>query len=361
MSRVVIPLAMIVTSVVSTGILFFAALEGWERWRHPATESEHLVYDAELGWDSHPAVESLPLEGATLDVYFIGDSFTDEKSWYRYAQESARDGGLRVSAHSLGVSGFGVTQSMLKLRRHFEDHEPEVVVLLVFAWNDMRDDYPYPQIFYNPARHARPYAHRDASGAVSYPLRSSLFLRSQAYVRHFLPAVLKLTDRVAAWDIDFFGRWRLSPMLSYESRAGWSPFYDPARAGSAYVEGAYAGLEHALVEIRDFTRERGASLIVLALDNAFSIDRDVSDRWIDSDAGLDVGLPLRRLARIAEAHGIRFVDVRPALLREQQRLGGKIYLGREGDIAGHLSEAGERVVGETAAAELLGLRRYSHR
>jgi hypothetical protein len=139
------------------------------------------------------------------------------------------------------------------------------------------------------------------------------------------------------------------------------PFYDPSRAQSAYVEGAYAAIEDAMVGIRDFTRQRGAGLIVIALDNAFTVDPDVEERWIPPEAGLDLALPLRRLAGIAAAHGIRLLDARPALQRERRRLGDKIYLGREGEIAGHLTEAGERVIGEISAAELLGLWRHSQR
>ena len=146
-------------------------------------------------------------------------------------------------------------------------------------------------------------------------------------------------------------------MLSYEDRAGWAPFYDPTRRESQYVRGAYAALEDSLVALRDITREHGATLIVLGLDNAFSVDRDVADRWIDPDAGLDVGLALHRLHEIAALHRICFVDARPALAYEQQRRGEKIYLGTDGDLAGHLTEAGERIVGKLAAAELLKIAR----
>ena len=55
-----------------------------------------------------------------------------------------------VEGFSLGANGFSTIQSYIKLKKHFDNINPDLVVLLFYAWNDMRDNYNQPGIIYSP-------------------------------------------------------------------------------------------------------------------------------------------------------------------------------------------------------------------
>ena len=117
----------------------------------------NITDDAELGWDSVPSVVSLENTGGRASVYFLGDSFTQDRRWPKLTQHEAAALGLPFDGFVLGVTGFGTTQALLKLQREFEHRRPAVVLLLFYAWNDLRDNVAAPAIFYSPTTRTRPY------------------------------------------------------------------------------------------------------------------------------------------------------------------------------------------------------------
>src|SRR5262249_24058568 len=113
--------------------------------------------DPVLGWDSVPSIAPLDNAGRERVVYFIGDSFTQDRRWPLAAQREAAKRGNVFDGYDLGVTGFGTTQEWLKIEREFDRYHPQTVVVQFFAWNDFRDDWPYPAIAYSPTTYRRPY------------------------------------------------------------------------------------------------------------------------------------------------------------------------------------------------------------
>ena len=64
---------------------------------------------------------------------------------------------FNTEGYSLGVSGYSNLQSYLKLKKYFKEINPDLVILLFYAWNDMRDNYNKPGILYSPNTERRPY------------------------------------------------------------------------------------------------------------------------------------------------------------------------------------------------------------
>ena len=54
-------------------------------------------------------------------------------------------------------NGYGTIQSLQKLKKRIYQHKPKFVVLLFYAWNDIRDNLNTPGIYYSPEMQKRPY------------------------------------------------------------------------------------------------------------------------------------------------------------------------------------------------------------
>ena len=342
-------------SLFISAVLGYAVLEVYFRVQYPKkhVDNPSIVLDYELGWEANPSVEPLKNSSSERVVYFIGDSFTDSRKWPLYTQEEAVLQGTIFDGYSLGVSGYGITQTYLKLQKHFADKKPDVVVLLLFAWNDMRDEYQYPSVFYNPERSTRPYFIKKKDSYILKKARSPSPLRhSEVYVRIIQRALLRLSGMIAEYDVDFFVRWNMPLKLHYADPAAWKPFYRSHQQDSRYISEAYEVLEHSLVSLRDYVTEQGATFLVVGIDNAFTVDHDVYERHIDHPSTFDSDLPLRTLEQISKKNNIRFLNALGPLRMLQKTLGHKIYNGPPGNISGHLEEEGEREIAKLVAREL---------
>jgi hypothetical protein len=312
-----------------------------------------IVADDALGWDSNPSVEALDNQRSGPVVYFVGDSFTQSASWPRHAHSLAREQGIHFQGYNLGVSGYGVTQSFLKVQREFSRHKPALVVLQLYPWNDLRDDYAYPGVFYGPDRSRRPYFVRNGEGFSLRPppptgrFRSWLG-QSQVFQRVLLRGYLRATRILAEQDLDLFSRRGIAAHVHYHESVAWSPFYLPSEQNRLYVRNAYAAFEHALVALDTFLSERGAKLAVLAIGNAFTVDEEVLHAHA---SGLDFRptLAVETIGGIAESHGIPFLSLVEPLRALARQSGAKVYNPPPGTLAAHLQPEGEAVVGRAAS------------
>jgi len=328
--------------------------------RHPLPASvATLQADPVLGWDSIPRIVPLDNTGRPRVVYFIGDSFTQDRQWPAIAQRAAARRGVAFDAYALGVSGFGTTQEWLKLERDFDLHHPQIVVAQLFAWNDLRDNWRYPPIAYGAATSDRPYLVPVSSG---YKLLSAGNARpiqwlaeTSLWQRIFFRVTLRLDDSAARLDVDRLADWRLALPVHYTEPATWEPFYRIDACERPYVRGAMAVTREAFRRMRSFLSARGAKLIVIGLDNPFTVDDDVANAWIRPGIPFDPDLPLRQLATILREDGIPFESARPALLEVRRRTHRKVYNPPAGELSGHLEPAGEEALGEVAAATIVSL------
>ena len=356
--RILFALVVAVVTATVAGVI----LEGILRLTDPPQARSGpatIVVSDDLGWDASPSVEVLENRGAGPVVYFAGDSFTHATKWPRHAQALARQHGIEVQGYNLGVSGYGATQSLLKIQRDFDRHKPSLVLLQIYAWNDLRDDYPYPGVFYSPERSWRPYFLREGSGFVlhsapSEGLLSRWFGWSHIYQRVLVRAYLRTTKILAERDIDRFSRREMAVPVHFAERAAWEPFYLPRTQNRLYVRNAYATFEHVLVTLHAYLTARGATLALLAIGNAFTVDQDVLQAHA-SESDFNPTLPEETIAKIAERHGILFVSlVEPLRTLAKQRT-AKVYNPPPGTLAGHLEPEGDVVVGRVASEVIVRL------
>jgi hypothetical protein len=362
--RIRLALLRLLLAGVSTIAALFAAYalaEAYFRAFQPASyvPDPTIIADASLGWDTQPPVKPLPLNrGNGPGVAFLGDSFTDRYHWPDEAQRLLAARGVSVDGFNLGVTGYGTTQALLKLQQHAGALAPRAIVLLLFAWNDLRDNYPYPELYYGPQRVSRPFLVVQDGHTTLLPVewRSSLaagLLRSEVYLRFVNRLELKIGKTMMERGPEWPTQRRSRVKVYYEEPASWHPFYTPAMADNPYVRGAYDSTRAALQRIRDLAAGRGAALLVIGIDSAFTVDRDQHDAYLAPYPELDPSLPLTRLAALMREERIDFIDAQPALAALAAASGAAIYNGPPGaGIAGHLHPAGDRLIGDLAAGWL---------
>jgi hypothetical protein len=230
------------------------------------------------------------------------------------------------------------------------------VVVLFFAWNDLRDNYPYPGIFYGPQRVSRPYLLVSDSGVTVSPANrtSSIgapFLRSEIYLRVFKRVSLRVDKEIVRRWPDLPSSLGWNAEIYYEDPISWHPFYQASRADSPYVKGAYAATMAAFTGIRDLAARSRAPLLVIGIDSAFTVDKEVADQFIAPFPDLDPSLPLSRVARLLGQEGIAFINAQPELEALGEQTGQPVYNGPVGGmgIAGHLQPDADRLIGRIAA------------
>lgn len=352
----------IVSAVISSLIAFAVLCVGSEVYFRAVYGASYVPdsrirADRVLGWDTSPPVTPLPLNDGRADtVLFLGDSFTDRQEWPAEAQRVLAADGIHIDGQNLGVTGYGTGQEFLKLTQHIGRFTPRAVVVLFFAWNDLRDNYAYPELFYGPQRASRPYV-TVSNGTISVsPVRWSSaigasFLSSEMYSRVFNRVRLRVDKEVVKrWpELPSTIGWRAN--IYYEDPVSWHPFYLASRAHSAYVTGAYDATIAAFKAMRDLAAKSGSPLLVIGIDNAFTVDQAVADVFIKPFADLDPGLPLARISRLLEQENIPFIDAQPALKALGEQTGHPVYNGPAGGlgIAGHLQPEADRLIGRIAA------------
>jgi hypothetical protein len=350
---------LLATSALLAFLAASALGEVYFRLRYPRSyvPDAGIAADRTLGWDSTPPVTALPLnDGNGATVLFLGDSFTDRKEWPTETQRRLRESGIRIDGFNLGVTGFGTTQELLKLRQHADRLQPRAIVVLFFAWNDLRDNYPYPELFYGPQRASRPYLLVSGNDVTLSPVRWSssleaLLLRSEVYLRVLNRAVLRIDREIVQhWPtLPSTLGWRAK--IYYEDPTSWHPFYQASTAESVYVQGAYDTTIAAFKGMREVAARSGALLLVIGIDSAFTVDAEVADHYIKPFPDLDPSLPLLRIARLLEQERITFVNAQPDLVALGKRTGQPVYNGPAGGlgIAGHLQPEADRLIGVIAA------------
>jgi hypothetical protein len=335
------------------------ASELYLRFHRSRPTGSVLRADDQLGWDSLPAIVPLKNANRSRVVYFIGDSFTQDRQWPAVAQREAARYGLAFDGYVLGVSGYGTTQEWLKLEREFDRHRPQVVVLQFFAWNDFRDDWPYPAIAYGPETSRRPYLVPDGDRYTLIQERSRLALfraasQTELWRQIGFRVILRLGDVAARLNIDGLVRWRLPLMVHYTERSTWEPFYR-GDGGGAYVHEAFGSTVEAFRRLDAFLKTRGSRLVVIGLDNPFTVDDEVARAWIAPGKPFDPDEPLKRLSDALRALGIPFVNARPLLIDLRRHIGSQVYDPPADNLSGHLQAAGDNLFGVIAAGALRDL------
>ena len=123
-----------------------------------------------------------------------------------------------------------------------------------------------------------------------------------------------------------------------------------------FVELAGDATETALAEMKRFLDERGSTFIVLGIDNAFTVDRDVFDEWVakrPDPASFRAEEPLDRLGRVLAKHGIRYVNVLPEFRKLGAQIQKKVYNGPPTNLSGHLEPEAEDTLSKLVVPEIV--------
>ena len=345
----------VLAAVVATLVVWIAG-EAWFRIRSPRSyvPDPTLTPHATFGWDSVPSVAALPLNQSDQPVViFAGDSFTHGKDWPAEAQRRLRDRGVAINGFNLGVSGYGTTQEWMKVQSYAPQLHPRAIVVLLFAWNDLRDNYPYPQLYYGPQRTTRPFLLLDGNSSSLSPAGSlslGAFLdRSEFFLRVVNYGAMRINSAMLKRWPDAPTRWHWRGRVYYEDAAAWQPFYQSSQAESAYVRGAYDTTIEAFRRLRSVAADQHASLLVIGIDNSFTVDDDDAKFFIAPNPSLDPSLPMKRMASLLAREQIDFIDAQPRLRELRLQLGRDVYNGPPGGLAGHLDTDGDHLVGAIAA------------
>ena len=307
-----------------------------------------LVFDRILGWDSNPPIQEIENKNnPSKKIMFIGDSFTHNVKWTRETIKTLNKS-ISVEGFSLGASGFSTIQSYIKLKKHFTEIKPDLVILLFFAWNDMRDNYNQPGIIYSPKTEIRPYLSDDL-GFEKDEIFSDLnwFKKLNIYPDYIFKYKLRINKLIVKiFGIDFLSKNNIKLNLIYTNKDSWVPFYTKGVENSKYVESAWNITEEVLKKMNDFIEEKNKKLIVIGIDNAFTIDEDVKEVWTNGIPNFDIYKNIRVLESLCKKNNIYFIDGLSILESVKKKISKKIYNYPTGNLSGHLEPEGELAISD---------------
>jgi hypothetical protein len=201
----------------------------------------------------------------------------------------------------------------------------------------------------------RPFADFSSDGEFDvayYPQRTFLSGFALYWVTNF--TLNKMLNAVN-WNVNYFTEKNISLLLHYSSKITWLPFYLPSESSRPYVEGAWKVTEKSFAAMDKWLKERQAKLIVVGYDNAFTVDKDVYEKWIGNSSGVNVTLPSARLGRILDKHNIPYINMLPLLQKLSPQVQGKIYDGPPGSIGGHLGPEAELLTAKVVAEKIVDM------
>lgn len=308
-----------------------------------------LAEDPVLGWDSVPAGHPVGEETAASPVLFLGDSFTQNNDWP--AQVSRICGRRGINA---GASGFGTYQQFLKLRRCLLENKPAAVVLQFYAWNDLRDNWAWPGLGYNPEMLVRPYLSQEGEEFwPDYPWKwLDEFKITSYFGKRSLVRAWQKADRVMRGDgVDAVAAQQRTLVAGLCADEAWQPFYLLERQEGPFVRGAWQVTESCFGQIAKVCGDQKISLLVLALDAPFTVD---AEKWahVRSQFPLDRDLPMRRLKGILARLQIPAVFPQEKLRSWAASTMQPAYDGDAESLTGHLTPAAQGIVAAEVAAGL---------
>jgi len=277
------------------------------RHRTPEFDADYLI-------NSHGRRDSPPPEDDSLAVrvLVLGDSFTfgagnaEADVWTAVMERTLAGQGRRVDVVNAGVEGYDTHSEALYLEALAPELHPDVVVLGFLA-NDVYTNTPAET----------PPADVDHPGggvelhAVEWA-RRMVMQNDRAYARMFL-----LTSRKAYYSTPASEQVR----RQIEITGGW------------------------LTRMEAFCRERGVRFAVVSIPQQFAV---IAGARGMSFRGVDPGVIDRELSELARERGFPWFEMLPPLVEAYRSSGVDMFYRADG----HLTPAGNRVVGEAAAGTL---------
>jgi len=234
------------------------------------------------------------------------------------------------------------------------------VVLQFYGWNDLRDNWAWPALGYNPEMLERPYLSPGGEEfRPDYPWKWMDGFRITSYFgkRSLVKAWQKADRTMRAEGVDAIAARQETLVAGLCADEAWQAFYLPGMQEGAFVRGAWQVTESCFLRIARACAERKIPLLVLALDAPFTVDEDKWRYLHGKQPALERELPLAKLKAFLEEG--RIASVFPqAALREWARKTKQIaYEGDAESLIGHLTPGAQEIVAQEvtlAAGRLLG-------
>lgn len=346
-----------------TGWKLRPGASGWQ-----TAEGEAFIEINAEGMRDKPRVRVKP--AGTLRVALMGDSFAESmqlelgKTFPALMEPKvAGCAGKPVEVLNFGVTGYGTAQELLAYRHRAKGFDPDVVVLLVFAGNDLFNNVRE----LNPTNaDAAPYYRLGKDGGLEFvepfaeegkPGPASLWLGARFKDLHGWSRLVQLGTEA------YYNRQRRKGRASDQERItglygkDWMEWlaYVPPR-GEAMRE-SWMVTQKLLVQFRDEVQKDGKKFLLVLANNAIQVlPEEVDRRGFAERYGLEsLDYADSRLRQFAAGNGIRVVWLAEWLREVAER--EKVYLHGFGTRkgSGHWNEAGHRAVAERMTTGVCGV------
>jgi len=255
----------------------------------------------------------------------------------------------KVEVMNFGVQGYGTAQELMTLRHHVWDYSPDLVMLVFFAANDLRNNYRALE-----HDHLRPYfIYQDGKLVADMSFRNLKFWQRDRYafsLVDFLPfwwvknsRILQLIRKV---DID--GKYRQYEKDYSEINLG---FYQEPKLDSDWQE-TWKVTEGLIKLMRDEVSEKGVDFMVITASDSHQVLPDIQrrDGFRNSLNVSNLFYPDIRLKNFGKKENIPVYTLAGPIWNEAKKTDECLH-GFDNAIpcGGHWNLAGHKFVGEIMA------------
>lgn len=346
-------------------ILGYSLTPGLEQ--RQSLEGDALVVVNEEGFRGPARPRAKP--PGTFRVIVLGDSLTEgrqveeDETWSAVAEAEMAAApafaGTPVEVLNFGVAGYSTAQELLMYRHRARQWAPDLVVLMVYAPNDLDDNTVGARSRHQPffeLEGDRLVLSNDFRASFSFRLRTSSAARAyDAAKRHV--RLLHLGGAALR------GYRNLRAPAPLRPTTPGPLFVDPDGTFAPPVEprmvAAWHLLERLIVELAREVESDGATLLLANAPSPHAVHPDRAyRRAVEAFYRVpDLDYSERRLERLAESRGIPFLPLAD-VLRAEADASGQCLSGFENAVPcyGHWNQAGHRIVGRALANTVVSSR-----
>ena len=259
-----------------------------------------------------------------------------------------------IEVINAGVAAYGTAQEMLLFEHEVSRYQPDLVMLLFYVGNDVKNNDLQLEIPGGKRELAlKPYFDLDRDGELRLipgppPTPTNPFVRT---LRHNLWSYNMLEGSVFGLLGPSFLREDIEVIGGAKNYIREN--YDTSPEGA--WRQAWRITEALLARLRDDTRAQGAPLVLVGLPDWRALDDDVWRRAVISnprqEAGASPSAPTDRLGEIANRIGTPYVNLLPMFREQTARGGGPYYYA----VDGHWNAAGHAAAAQALAEALRSL------
>ncbi len=301
----------------------------------------------------HDVEHAVAKRAGTGRLILLGDSMLAgmqvslDGSFSRQLQKRLKEGGAALEVINCATDGYGTAQEQLMLEERCGPYDPDVVVLGVYYYNDVRDNY----IAGGSTNH--PLAHR--CGRPYFGLRAGVLTRLEDPTAREHADWGERVDRVLRY------AYLYQVLVPYYDRKAGRAFRNQDVYRVVYTdeqEEAWEITHRLLLALEALASAHEAQLVVLLIPSRFEIFREWAREDWGSIDGLDFDRPRRRLREFLEANEMVYMDLAPTFSAHAARGGAAPFFRHDP----HWSAAGNELASAAfydwlrASCGALGLR-----